>query len=359
MSQKNETVVLVLALLTTAGLLASGFWWFTRNDSNFNRLTRGSKIEQASPGNDNISSTLRPLPGQTAVESFAAVQNVPTGLFNYGGSTSWASIRQTIDPTIQATQPGFRLRYVEPTSELPGSSTGIRMLIDGRLAFSQSSRPLLEQEYKQAQQRGFGLTQILIAIDGLAIAVNPNLNISGLTIEQLKLIYTGSLTNWKQLGGPDLKIEPYSRPITNGGTVEVFIQDILGGQSFSSNVEFVSTTTQALQRLVRSPGGIYYASAPEVVPQCTIKPLPLGRASGAFTPPYQEPLVPASQCPSKRNQLNTKAFQTGQYPITRNLFVVLKQNGQIEQQAGEAYANFLLTRQGQELITKTGFVRIR
>jgi phosphate transport system substrate-binding protein len=76
-------------------------------------------------------------------------------------------------------------------------------------------------------------------------------------------------------------------------------------------------------------------------------------------PPYQEPFVPLSQCPSVRNRLNIEAFQTGQYPITRNLYVVVKQNGQIDEQAGETYANFLLTARGQELITQTGFVKIR
>lgn len=193
----------------------------------------------------------------------------------------------------------------------------------------------------------------------MAVAVNPKLNIPGLTIDQLKSIYTGKTTNWKQLGGSDIAIKPYSRPITAGGTVELFGQEVLGSEAFGSNVEFVSTTTQALQKLASSPGGIYYASAPEVVPQCTIQPLPLGRQPGELIPPYQEPFVPLSQCPGRRNQLNIDAFQTGQYPITRNLLVVVKQNDQIDQQAGEAYANFLLTQQGQELISQTGFVKIR
>jgi len=98
-------------------------------------------------------------------------------------------------------------------------------------------------------------------------AVNPNLNISGLTIDQLKSIYTGKTTNWKQLGGPN--DSPYSRP-TSDGTVEL-LSKIYWKATFGSNVEFVSTTTQALRKLAGSPGGIYYASAPEVVPQCTIK----------------------------------------------------------------------------------------
>lgn len=358
MSQKNETPVLVLALLITAGLIGGGFWWFTRTGIDLGGSDR-SRTDNLSRGNDDTNSGSNQLPPQSNGENFDSVQKVPSGLFNYGGSTSWAPIRLAIDPAIQVSRPEFRLRYVQPAGEPPSSTTGIKMLLDDRLAFAQSSRPILDQELNRARQRGFGLKQIPIAIDGLAIAVNPTLNIPGLTIDQLKSIYTGKTTNWKQLGGPDIAIKPYSRPTTAGGTVELFGQEVLGNEAFGSNVEFVSTTTQALQKLASSPGGIYYASAPEVVPQCTIQPLPLGRQPSELIPPYQEPFVPLSQCPGRRNQLNIDAFQTGQYPITRNLFVVVKQNDQIDQQAGEAYANLLLTQQGQELISQTGFVKIR
>lgn len=114
-----------------------------------------------------------------------------------------------------------------------------------------------------------------------------------------------------------------------------------------------------MRKVAASPGGIYYASAPEIVPQCIIKPLPLGRTSSQLVPPYQEPFVPPSQCPNKRNQLNSQAFRSGDYAITRNLFVIVKQNGQTDQQAGVAYANWLLTPQSQDLIEKAGFVRIK
>lgn len=353
-SQKNETAVLMSALLITAGLLAGGFWWLTRKSAaDFNRGV-------GSDPNSSLStrSTGLPSPQQANTSNFASVKDVPTGLFNYGGSTSWAPIRLIIDPQIQTAHPTFRLRFVEPTGVAPGSSSGIRMLIEGELAFAQSSRPLLDREISRAAVRGFGLQQIPVAIDGLAIATHPSLNIPGLTLAQLKAIYTDKITNWKQLGGPNLPIEPYSRPISDGGTTELFVQDILAGQPIGSHVEFVATTTQALQKIADNPGGIYYASAPEVVPQCSIKPLPLGRQMGKFVPPYQEPFVPQSQCPNRRNQLNIEAFQSGQYPITRNLFVVIKQNSH-EQQAGEAYANLLLTEQGQAQITQAGFVRIK
>jgi len=354
-SQKNETAVLVLTLLITAGVLAGGFWWLTRNSNTGIKQLNGS---QPRPTSSPHKSDL-PSSSQSSSSSFSGVSGVPKGLFNYGGSTSWATIRQAIDPQIQAAYPEFQLRYVEPTNATPGSGIGIQMLIDGKLAFAQSSRALQDREVSRAQQRGFNLKQIPIAIDGLAIAVHPSLNLPGLTLAQLKAIYTGKTTNWRQVGGPNLPIKPYSRPIHEGGTVELFVQDVLAGQALAANVTIVDTTTQALQKLARDRGGIYYASAPEVVPQCTIRPLPLGRQAGQFIPPYQDPLVAATNCPRQRNQLNTDAFQTGKYPLTRNLYVVVRQDDDLAQQAGEAYAKLLLMQQGQSAIAQAGFVRMR
>ncbi len=343
MSQKNETTILVLALLITAGLVGGGIWWFTHQ---FSGLT-GVSTNRSQQG------------VEFTGETFAQVKGVPSGLFNYGGSTTWAPIRQEVDSAIQTVWPQFRLRYTQPTNKAPGSATGIEMLLNNQLAFAQSSRSITAEEQQQAKQLGFTLKEIPVAIDGIAIAVNPNLNIPGLTIAQLKDIYIGKVTNWRQLGGANIPIVPYSRRLQDSGTVEFFVQNILGGENFGANIKFIPTTTEALQQIVNNPGAIYYASAPEVVNQCTVKPLPVGRTPGQLIPPYKSPFVPLSQCLSQHNQINISAFQSGEYPITRNLFAIVKNNGQIEQQAGNAYANLLLTNQGQELISKTGFVRIR
>lgn len=361
MSQKNETPLLIFALLITVGLVGGGLWWFTQKSGiNLNQVINSPSPTNDQPGSPPTNNNQQNSPPDASSDrTFASIQNVPSGLFNYGGSTSWAPIRLSVDSAIQAARPEFRLRYVTPTGEPPGSSTGIRMLIEGKLDFAQSSRSLRDSELSNAQQRGFKLQQTPVAIDGLAIAVNPNLNIPGLTIDQLQSIYTGKITNWQQVGGANIPIQPFSRPVNDGGTVELFVQEVLGNKKFAANVQYVATTTQALQKLASSPGGIYYASAPEVIPQCTIKPIPLGRKANELIAPYREPFVPLSQCPKKRNQLNTEAFQSGAYPITRNLFAIVKQNGQTEQLAGEAYVNFLLSNQGQELISQSGFVRIR
>ncbi|PSB01919.1 PstS family phosphate ABC transporter substrate-binding protein [Merismopedia glauca] len=352
MSQKNETTILVLSLLITLGLLGGGCWWFSKNG--------GLKIGNEPTPTGIGAETGTPKSSDTsATKSFEQVSNIPSGLFNYGGSTSWAPIRLTVDGQIQAARPEFRLRYVQPTNSPPSSTTGISQLIDGKLAFAQSSRPILDGEYQQAEQRGFKLQQIPVAIDGLAIAVNPNLNVPGVTVAGLKSIYTGAVTNWKQLGGPDVPIRAYSRPLNSGGTVDILFEEVLGKQRFGANVQLVNTTTEALRKVANSPGGIYYASAVEVVPQCTVKPLPIGSQGGEFIPPYQLPFIPLSQCPGQRNRLNGADFQSGKYPITRNLYVVVKQNGQIDEQAGKAYADLLLTPQGQDLIQQAGFIKVR
>ncbi|MES1025444.1 PstS family phosphate ABC transporter substrate-binding protein [Gloeocapsa sp. BRSZ] len=342
MSQRNETTVLVLAFLIALGIIGGVFWW----------LTERLNVDLGGVANNQ----LQPV---TYVATFARVQNVPSGLFSYGGSTTWAPIRSEVDPVIQSVWPEFRLRYTNPTTGAPGSATGIRMLLNNQLAFAQSSRPLNDREYQQAQTRGFTLQEIPVAVDAIAIAVHPTLNVTGITVAQLKEIYTGRIANWNQLGGPNLTITPYSRRLEEGGTVEFFAENVLENEAFATSVQFIPTTTQALREVANNLGGIYYASASEVVPQCTVKPLPLGQTLNNLTPPYQVPFVPLSRCPQERNQLNTAAFQADEYPITRRLFVIIKQNEQIATQAGEAYANLLLTDQGQELIRQAGFVSIR
>lgn len=350
MSKKNETLSLLLAVIVSFGLIFGGLW-----------LLMGRWAELMNPGqkqSDN-GNPINSINFANQEPNKCNVKNLPQGIFNYGGSTTWAPIRSEVDSVLQNLCPQFILRYTQPASGKPGSSTGIRMLIDNQLAFSQSSRSIKAEENVQAQQKGFSLKEIPVAIDGIAIAVNFNLNIPGLTVAQLKNIYTGNITNWREVGGPNLPITPISRNKEAGGTVEFFVENVLEKASFGSNVIYIGTTTQALQKLASTPGGIYYASAPEVVPQCTVKPLPLGRINGQLVPPYREPYVPPSECPNQRNQLNVQAFRSGDYPITRNLFVIIKQNAQTDQQAGEAYANWLLTPQSQELLENAGFVKIK
>ncbi|MBW4632448.1 MAG: substrate-binding domain-containing protein [Iphinoe sp. HA4291-MV1] len=294
-----------------------------------------------------------------ATSTFKTVTDIPIGTFKYGGSTSFAPIRQLVDSQIQSFRPELRLRYIDPTNGSPGSVAGIRMLLNGELDFTQSSRPLTAEEYATAQRQGFTLEQRQVGIDGIAVVVNHALKVPGLTVDQLQQIYLGQITNWKHLGGPDLPITPFSENPKNADTVFLSGKRVLEKQALGSNVQYVYSTTEALRRISQTPGGLYYASAAGVVPQCMVKPLPLGMVPTQLIPPYREPLVPPNQCPQKRNQINTKVIKNGSYPMTTKLFVIIKRNKNREQRAGEAYTKLLLTNQGQKGIEQAGFVPLR
>jgi phosphate transport system substrate-binding protein len=290
--------------------------------------------------------------------TFQTVEDVPVGSFKYGGSTAWIPIRQFVDSQIQNTRLELQLRYTDPTNGNPSSSSGIQMLLDKQLDFAQSSRPLTEEEYNIAKQRGFILKQNQVGKDGIAVVVNPSLQVPGLTVSQLQQIYVGKINNWKQVGGPDLAITPFALSESDTDTFIFSSQSKFKKQELNSRVKYVSSTTEALRLVNKTPGSLYYASARAVVPQCSVKPLPLGHTPTKFIAPYREPKVLPQKCPYQRNQINTEAFKDSSYPLTTGLFIIVKQNNKQEQRVAEAYTRLLLTDQGQKAIEQAGFVGI-
>lgn len=322
----------IAAIIWSVCLLAGGVWWFVRT-------SRPQAVEEAT--------------GST--QGFEQVETVPTGLFRYGGSAAWAPIRLVVDAVIQSERREFQLRYIQPASEVVGSKTGLQMLINGDIDIAQSAYPVSEQQRQQAEEQGVQLVQIPVAIDGIAVAVHPALDLPGLTVRQLQAIYQGDIDNWQQVGGPDLKIQRYSRPLAAGGIVQLFQDTVLQGADFATDTTFVATTTEALRILAENPGSLYYASAPELVPQCTIKTLPLGQQAEQLIPPYQPPAVTPETCKQGRSPINTAAIRDRQYPLTHELYVVFRKEDGDAAQAGAAYATFLRTQQGQDLIQSAGF----
>jgi len=295
------------------------------------------------------------------LKCFAHINNVPQGTWFYSGSTTWAAIRKKINPKLKQLFPNVNFIYKEHPTLPPGSGTGIKMLLDGEISFALSSRPLRDKEYELANKRGLKLKQIPIAIDGIGIVVHPNLNIHALTIKQLKGIYSGKISNWNQLGGPNLSIQPYTPPIGSGATT--FLQkNILEKETFAQSVIHIKTPTMAVKKVGSNEngGGIYLASARNIISQCTIKPLGLSPdLNSSFIFPYKEPLVPPENCPKERNEVNLEVFQNGKYSLSRRLFIIINQDGSFDQLSGEAYTNLLLTDEGQKLVQQVKFVPIR
>lgn len=290
-------------------------------------------------------------------KTFADVPNVPQGLFYYGGSTTFAPLRFTaLVSSINKAYPKFQLRYAGVTGSASGSDTGIRMLLAGELSFVQSSRPLKATELAQAKERGFALEQVPVAIDGIAFYVNRQVSVNSLNLSQLKRIFTGKITNWKALGGPNLPITPFSRNPQTSGTVEFVQERVLAGEPFGATV-WVNNTTDSIRRVANTPGGIGFASMSQVLGQKSIHPLSLSKSAG------QTFISPGSGAIQKQQNLllkiNKDALADGSYPLTRQLFIVIKRDGKRDEQAGVAYVNFLLTQEGQQILEQAGFVPIR
>lgn len=349
----NKDVVLlikglIVGKVLTLAVIGGVLWWlqpqflrYSDNSANQNMYRRSSTTSLPSSNN-----------ASAAGSNFQTVTDVPIGSFNYGGSTAWVPIRQVVDTQIQNARPELQLRYLNPAKNNPSSSSGISMLLDGQLDFVQSDRPLSESEKAIAKTRGFTLEQRAVAVDAIAVVVHPSLKVSGLTLDQLQQIYQGKVTNWNSVGGHNLPIKPFSQRLEDGDTFFEWQQQT------APSVKYVSTTTEALRQVSQTPGALYYASARAVVPQCSVKSLPIGRTDDRLVAPYREPLVTQKQCPTMRNQLNTEAFIDGSYPITRKLFVIIKRQGK-EQQVGEAYTNLLLNAQGQKAMAQAGFIGLR
>jgi ABC-type phosphate transport system substrate-binding protein len=277
------------------------------------------------------------------------VQNVPKGLFNYAGAVTFASLHsQAMRTAISQAYPDFRLRYTEPLGSKPGSTAGINMLLNSEISFAQSARPLEDEEYSKAKARNLVLEQIPVAIDGVAFYAHPKIPVSGLSIDQLQSIFLGKVTNWKQVGGPNLPIVPVSLDPKLVSMINLLLGDNKN-QGLGKNVQIVRDVTTAVRKVASTPGAIGYASASAVARQQTVHPLELARAGSKQ---YVKPVL-------DRSRINVEAFQDGSYPLTRRLFVVTRRDGTLDEQAGIAYTNLLLSSEGQQLIEKAGFVAIR
>ncbi len=278
----------------------------------------------------------------------------------YSGSDIWKPIAYHIDPVIQQIYPDFRLNY----SQTSDSTTAVQQLLNNDVSFSILSRPLRDQEQQKAENQGAWLEQIPVAIDGFGIIVNHQLDsIAGLTVEQLREIYRGNIRNWQELNGPDLPIVPYSQKKQDTERVTLFLNQVVNKPQLESHVKLVNNNAAGIKQVANNPGAIYYGAASELIPDCRVKPLALGKQENSFIAPYKgDSVISAEQCQqqSKQNQLNWSVFRDQKYPLTRYISIVIKHHeGTDEQeQAGKGYSQLMLTEQGQFLIRKLGLIEI-
>jgi phosphate transport system substrate-binding protein len=217
-----------------------------------------------------------------------------------------------------------------------GSGTGISALINGTTDICNSSRPMKASEIDKLKQR-FGTlgVEIKSARDGLAVYLSENNSVKELSIDQLKSIYTGKVTNWKDVGGEDARIIVYGRE-NNSGTYVYFKDNVLGGADYTATMQSMPGTASVVNAVANDKNGIGYGGAAygKGIKFCLVK-------KNAGSQGYE---------PTLEN------IKSGNYPITRYLYMYLrsKPTGALKE-----YIDWTLGTEGQEIVSKVGYFPVR
>ena len=138
-----------------------------------------------------------------------------------------------------------------------GSGPGIAALLAGGVDIAQASRPMKDSERAQAAESGLEIIELKVALDGIAIVVNPDNDVDALTIEQLRGIYNGTYTNWNEVGGADTAILAYGRNNTSG-TYAYFQEHVLDNGAYAANMSEYPDYNQMIADILAHPGAVGY-----------------------------------------------------------------------------------------------------
>jgi phosphate transport system substrate-binding protein len=216
-----------------------------------------------------------------------------------------------------------------------GSGTGIAALVNGTTDIANSSRPIKRDEAAKVRDRhGVLPAETAVAKDGVALYVNEANGVSQLTVEQLRAIYQGDVTSWKQVGGADAPIVLYSRE-NSSGTYVFFKDNVLKGEDFAASAQTLPGTAAVVNAVSREKNGIGYGGAAYAK---GVKELKVTGQDGQ------------GYLPSAEN------VRSGKYPLSRPLFVYTR-----GQATGEAkdFIDFCLSGEGQSIVTTVGYFPVK
>jgi phosphate transport system substrate-binding protein len=240
------------------------------------------------------------------------------------GSTTVGPIAKAFAEYYMKQNPAVNITVSES-----GSGNGAKSLINGTCDVASMSRFMKDEEVKAAVDKGVVPVCHTIAVDGIAIITHPSNPVKGLTVAQVRDIYTGKVTNWNEVGGPNARIVVISRD-TNSGTYESFETLVMNKQKMAASVEYVGSNGAIRQKVQSTAGAIGYVG--------------LGFADKTVKTLEIDKIVP------------TKAtVSSGRYPIARPLFLFT--NG-FPAMGSHLYGfvTMHMTKKGQEMIEAIGFV---
>jgi phosphate transport system substrate-binding protein len=208
-----------------------------------------------------------------------------------------------------------------------GSGVGIASLIAGSVNIGNSSRAIKDKELKAAREKGENPAGNIIALDGIAIVVNPKNSLTELDIATLKNIYTGKVSNWKALGGSDQSIVVVSRDVSSG-TFEVFGEKVLKGDKVREDALMLASNKAVVTTVAETPGAIGYVG--------------LGYLSEDVKALKIEGVMPSET-----------TVRSKEYKLARPLYMYT--NGAPKGLVKD-FIDFVLSTDGQKLVKEVGFV---
>ncbi|MGG5460755.1 phosphate ABC transporter substrate-binding protein [Clostridium sp. B9] len=242
-------------------------------------------------------------------------------IVSVSGSTS-------VGPVMEMEAEAFKTKMPDVSVEINqiGSSAGIKNAMDGVSELGMASRDLKEQE-KQA-----GLKEVEIAYDGIALIVNKNNPVKDLTAAQIKDIYTGKITNWKDLGGKDAPVVVVSRE-DGSGTRDAF-QEIIGFKPEELTVDSqISDGSGNIKSLVEgNENAIGYISFSYV-----------DNSVGALKVDGVEPTA--------------ENVQNKSYKVSRPFLLVYKED--VITKTGQDFIDFILSEEGQDIVAKDHLIKVK
>jgi phosphate transport system substrate-binding protein len=265
-----------------------------------------------------------------ALTALTLAPAVPQAAVTVKGSDTMVILSQRWAEDYMKKNPGKKIQVTGG-----GSGTGIAALVNGTTDVANSSRAIKQDEVDKVRQRYSVLpVETPVARDGVAVYVNEANGVAQLTIEQLRGIYDGDVTNWKQVGGVDARIVLYSRE-NSSGTYVFFKEHVLKGEDFAAGAQTLPGTAAVVNAVAREKHGIGYGGA------AYAKGVKEVRVAGKDGQGY----VPSAE--------NVKS---GKYPLARDLFVYTR--GKPSGEARE-FIDYCLSPEGQTLVSQVGYFPVK
>lgn len=212
-----------------------------------------------------------------------------------------------------------------------GSGNGIKAILDGTTDICNASREMKPKEFEQGKASGRKIKEIVVSYDMIVPIVHPSNKVKNLTVDQLKGIFDGSITNWKQVGGDDMNIVVVSRD-SSSGTFEYWHESVMKKTDVRKDALMQASSGAIMNTVSNNKKAIGYDGFGYV--DKTVKGLDVNGIKA-----------------------NLKNGKSGKYPISRKLYMYVDENNYSPE--AKAFVNYLLSKEGQKKVSEAGFIPLK